>query len=69
MFEVNPTKIKSLMFERGLTIRGLAQKAGLTETTAAKAVRGTQANARTVGKLAAALGVKGEEIIMEEVTE
>ena len=69
MFEVNPAKITSLMFERGLTIRGLAQKAGLTETTAAKAIRGSQSNARTIGKLAAALGVKGEEILLDEVTE
>ncbi|MBR0061709.1 MAG: helix-turn-helix domain-containing protein [Selenomonadaceae bacterium] len=65
MFEVNPAKVKSLMFEKSLTIRGLAQKAGLTETTAAKAIRGSKSNAMTVGKLAAALGVRGEDILME----
>lgn len=63
MFNVDPTKIRNLMFERGLTIRGLAQKAGVAEMTAAKSIRGSQFNARTVGKIAAALGVKGEDIL------
>ena len=61
MFEVNPAKVKSLMFEKSLTIRGLAQKAGLTETTAAKAIRGSKSNAMTVGKLAAARGHHPED--------
>ena len=66
MFEVNPAKVKSLMFEQNMTIRALSQKAGLAELTTAKILRGSQSNARTIGKLAAALGVKGEELILEE---
>ena len=65
MFELDTAKIKSLLFARGLTLRGLAQAAKLTETTAAKVVQGSKANARTISKLAAALGVKGEDLIME----
>ena len=65
MFNIDPIKIRNLMFEHGLAIRGLSQKAGLAELTTAKILRGSQLNARTIGKLAAALGVKGEEILME----
>lgn len=65
MLEVNSARIRSLLLERSMSIRDLAKAAKLTEVTTAKALRGAKANIKTVGKLATALGVRGEEILME----
>ena len=67
MYELDTQKIASLMFEKALCGRDLAIQAGITPTTASKIIRGTtKSNAKTIGKLAQALGVKGEELILKE---
>lgn len=63
MFNVNPAEVRRLMIEHGLTIRELSRAAQVTETTAAKFLRGAQCNARTLSKLARALGVSGEQLL------
>lgn len=67
MFELDSKKIRSLMLEKQMTLRDLAQKAAITETTAARLSRnGARANARTTSKLANALGVDASTIVKEE---
>lgn len=64
MFEMNTRKIACLMFDKQLNIRELAAQARLTPTTTSKLIRGkARPTAKTVGKLAQALGVNGEDII------
>lgn len=67
MFELNYKAIRRIMVEKGLTISDLSLSAPLTQTTVARLMRdGARANARTTGKLAAALGVDPKEIILED---
>ena len=67
MFEVDTRKIASLMFDRQLTVRSVSTIARLTPTTTSKIIRGkVTPNAKTIGKLAQALGVKGEDLILKE---
>ncbi len=67
MFKLDERKIRNLMFTLQLSGRALAKKAGLTPKTLGNLIRGkAKANARSVGKLAQALGVNGEEIIILE---
>lgn len=63
MFEIDSGVVRGLMLERQKTIKQLASDAKITPVTAARLIRGGRANARTTGKLAAALGVNGERII------
>lgn len=64
MFEIDTQKIASLMFDKQLTVREVSAQARLTPTTTSKLIRGkARPNAKTVGKLAMALGVNGAEII------
>lgn len=65
MFELDSSAIRSLLIERRMTIRELAQRADITETTAARLTReGSKSNAKTLGKVATALGVGGNELIL-----
>lgn len=67
MFELDEKKIRGLMIEHELTIRALARKARITEVTASRLSRkGARATARTLGKIAKAFGVNGEELILKE---
>ena len=64
MFELDGKAIRSLLIERQMTIRELAQRADVTETTAQKVTRGNaKTNARTTGKVANALGVTADKIL------
>ena len=55
-----------LMISRQMTARDVARAAQLTETTTQRLTKpGAKANARTVGKLAIALGVDGDELILQ----
>ncbi|MBQ3444335.1 MAG: helix-turn-helix transcriptional regulator [Selenomonadaceae bacterium] len=68
MYELDTRKIASLMFDRQLTVRSVSTIARLTPTTTSKIIRGkVTPNAKTIGKLAQALGVKGEELLKKEV--
>lgn len=67
MFELDGKAIRSLLIERQMTIRELAQRAEVTETTAQKVTRGNaKTNARTTGKISAALGVDAQQILKKE---
>lgn len=67
MFELDGKTIRGLLLEKQMTIRALAQKAAITEVTAARLSRdGARANARTTSKLAFALGVDPKLILKEE---
>lgn len=66
MFKVDSRRLSALMLRKCLTIRELSRKAKLSEMTTAKFLRGARANGRTLGKLAAALNVDAEELILKE---
>lgn len=67
MFELDTGKIASLMFDKQLTVREVSEQARLTPTTTSRLIRGkAKPNAKTVGKLAQALGVNGADIIVKE---
>ena len=66
MFKVNATKIRSLLFERGLTLKEFAQMAGVNGSTVRKATTdGETLNAKSLSALAKFLGVNGEELIQK----
>lgn len=66
MFELDGKAIRKLLLEKKMTLRALAQKAAITETTAARLSRdGARANGRTVGKLCDALDIDSTLIVME----
>lgn len=65
MFKLNGAAIRSLMIERQMTLSDFAKNAGINPGTAAKVMRGdAKANARTTGRIATALGVSADEILL-----
>lgn len=67
MFKVNAKKIRGLMFSQQLNISELAAKANLKNATVSRLMTdGATANAATIGKISAALGCDGEELILKE---
>ena len=67
MFNVNAKKIRSLMFAQQITNSKLARKANLQNASISRLTRdGATANAATIGKIAAALGIDGEKLILEK---
>jgi transcriptional regulator with XRE-family HTH domain len=57
--EVNPTRCKELRTARGLSIRKLAEEAGVSTETIYSIEHGKrQPSVRTLGKIAQALGVE-----------
>lgn len=67
MFELDADKIRAIMLKKALTIREAANLAPITATTLHKILHGgVKVNARTAGRLAAALGVDPKEIILED---
>ena len=67
MFELDSAAIRSLLVEKQMTLRDFAKTAGITETTAQKVARGNaKTNARTTGKISAALGVVADKILKKE---
>lgn len=68
MFAVDDSLIRSLLFERGLTVTEFARRAGINGLTARKLVKdGAKVNGRIVSTLAKFFGVDGEELLKKEV--
>lgn len=66
MFKVNAKKIRALMFAQKINISELASKAKLQNSSVSRLMTdGATANAQTIGKLAAALDVDGENLILK----
>lgn len=64
MFEINQSLIRATMCEKQMTVRETARRANMSETTLRTLLNDkATANARTVGRLAAALDVKPSEIL------
>lgn len=67
MFRINAKKIRQLMFAQQLSLTKLAKLAHLQKNSVARLFKdGAKVKTETVGKIAAALGVDGEEIILEQ---
>lgn len=64
MFEVNAPRLRTLMFERGISSAQLAQRAKINPLTARRViVDGATANVKTIGNLARFFNVDGNELI------
>lgn len=68
MFTVDASKIRALMFERGINgVYEFARQAQLNGVTAAKVLKdGATATAKTINTLAKFFGVNGNELILKE---
>ena len=68
MFTVDASKIRELMFERGINgVAEFARQAQLNGLTAAKVLKdGATATAKTINTLAKFFGVNGNELILKE---
>lgn len=65
MFTVDASKVRGLIFERGLTLSDLAKSANLNLLTARKVVvDGAKVTSKTIAALAKLFGVDGNEIIL-----
>lgn len=58
--------IEALMAEQGLTKKALAEKSGISAQNVSTIIRRGTAEPKTVGKLAAGLGVSVVEIIQQQ---
>lgn len=64
MFLVNASKIRSLLFERGVGITELARQTQLNALTAAKLLKdGSKVTAKVIGAVAKFFSVDGNELI------
>lgn len=65
--EVNAQKIRAAMIDAKLNVRALSQKSGVSEPAINLMLnrKGRRARLDTVGKIAAALGVSGMELLKE----
>ena len=65
MFKVNVDRVRSLMFERGLSLKDFAAQSGLNALTVAKIVRddSATASAQTIATVAKFFGVNGNELV------
>jgi transcriptional regulator with XRE-family HTH domain len=62
--EINPTRFKELRTGRGLSIRKLAEEAGVSTETVYSLEHGRrQPTLRTLGKIARALGVEAKDLL------
>lgn len=68
MFTVNASKIRTLMFERGINgVTELARQAQLNAVTAARVLKdGATATGKTIATLAKFFGINGEELIQKK---
>ena len=65
MSNINAKKIRALMFSQQLNISELAKKSNLQNASISRLMTdGATANAATIGKISAALGCDGEELII-----
>lgn len=63
---INAMKIETLLAERGLTKKALADRCGISAQNVSTIVRRGTCEPKTAGKLAAGLGVNVADIIREE---
>ena len=64
--EVNAQKVKGLMMDARLNVAGLAKKSGVCPAALNNIINhGKRARLDTIGKMAAALGVSGMELLKE----
>lgn len=68
MFTVDASKVRTLMFERGVNgVTELARQAQLNAITAAKVLKdGATVTGKTIATLAKFFGVNGEELIQKK---
>ena len=67
MFRVNASKIRSLMFSKGIGIYELAKQTQLNATTTAKTLKdGAKVSAKTIAALSKFFGVNGNDLILKE---
>lgn len=67
MFRINASRIRTLMFERKLSVTGLAKATNLNPFTARKIVKdGATVTGKVVGVLAKFFGVDGNNLILRE---
>ncbi len=67
MFKVNASRIRELLFERGLGISELARQAQLNAITTARVIKdGATVMPKTIATLAKFFGVNGNELILKE---
>lgn len=62
---ISATKIETILAERGITKATLADKTGISRQNISTIIRRGTAEPKTVGKLAAGLGVNVSDIIEE----
>lgn len=62
---INTRHIETMLAERGLTKAALADRCGISRQNVSAIIRRGTAEPRTVGKLAAGLGVSVNDIIKE----
>ena len=60
---INTTKIETMLAERGLTRKALAESCGISAQNVSTIIRRGTCEPKTAGKLAAGLGVPVTEII------
>lgn len=64
---INTKRIETMMAERGLTKKALAESCGISAQNVSTIIRRGTAEPKTVGKLAQGLGIPVADIIKEEV--
>ena len=62
---INTRHIETMLAERGLTKAALADRCGISRQNVSTIIRRGTAEPRTIGKLAAGLGVSVNDIIKE----
>lgn len=62
---INTTKIETMLAERGLTRKALAENCGISPQNVSTIITRGTASPRNVGRLAAGLGISVAEIIEE----
>lgn len=65
--DIDTIKIETMLAERGMTKTALAELSGISRQNISTIIRRGSCNPKTVGKLAAGLGVNVADIL-EEVT-
>lgn len=66
---INANKLRIVMSERQIESRELSVASNISESTIKRAYRGGEMRSSTIGKIAAALGVPAESLILDEKAE
>lgn len=68
MYQFKRAEVLPVFLKRRITIRQLAQEAGVSDRTAWKAVSGESVSAAVVDRIAVALGVNPLDVVVETRT-